>query len=50
MDAFELIDLSRMDTGEKIMLMSMYAVIGLLTKIWIKRNPKEVEKLFKNPD
>jgi len=50
LDAFDFINLSKMDTGEKLILMISYTIVGLLTRLWIKRNPKEIEKLFKIPD
>ena len=50
LDIFDYIDFSKMDTGEKIILMITYAIVGLFIKLWIKRNPKEIYELFKIPD
>ena len=50
LDSFDLIDFSKMDTGAKIILMITYAIMGLFMRLWIKRNPEEIEKLFKIPD
>jgi predicted tellurium resistance membrane protein TerC len=50
LDVFDNIDISKMSNGEIIILMIWYGIAGFFMRLWIKRNPKEIEKLFKIPE
>ena len=50
LEAFDLIDLSKMDAGADLILTTTYLLVGICMRLWIKRNPKEIEKLFKIPE
>lgn len=50
LEAFNLIDLSKMDVGADMILTTTYLSVGLCMRSWIKKNPKEIERLFKIPD
>jgi hypothetical protein len=50
MEYMDMIDLSKMDDGAKMILVIAYLLVGLCIRIWISRSPKEIEKLFKIPE